>query len=276
MPTAPAEHLRLYEIEPHREDGAEHWYARAQNFVTVYSRFEAGARMAVEQSEHEYVIVLVEGAIDITSEAGDDSVEARAQMIVPPGRSEVTARDAGVLVRVFAPPPDDLLARCVNHDSYAEPHPNVAPHELWPEPVGGYRLRVYRYGEGGLIIRSRNIMVNWGGQFAPPRDPSKLSPHSHDDFEQMSMCISGEYIHHIRYPWEPDSTAWMEDEHTRIGTHSITIMPPPAIHTSQGMGEQNSLIDIFAPPRADFSLRGMVHEENAQEYPLPPALRESR
>jgi hypothetical protein len=38
----------------------------------------------------------------------------------------------------------------------------------------------------------------------------------------MSMCISGEYIHHIRYAWEPDSTTWIEDEHTQLLTPSIT------------------------------------------------------
>lgn len=113
-------------------------------------------------------------------------------------------------------------------------------------------------------------MVNWGGRFAPPRDLTKLTPHSHDDFEQVSMCISGEYIHHLRYPWGADGTAWLEDEHRRIGTPSVTLIPPPSIHTSQGVGDGNSLIDIFAPPRVDFSVQGRVYEENAKAYPLPP------
>src|SRR5690606_16486505 len=168
-----------------------------------------------------------------------------------------------------------LLAKCVNAGSYDEPHHNVAPFERWPEPVDGYRLQVYEYDqlpENARIFRSRNIMVNWGGNFAPPRDRTRLTPHHHDDFEQMSVCISGTYIHHIRYPWEADGTTWLEDEHVEIATPSITIMPPPAIHTSQGVGPDNSLIDVFAPPRADFSLAGRVYEENAQAYPLPPSL----
>jgi hypothetical protein len=35
------------------------------------------------------------------------------------------------------------------------------------------------------------------------------------------------------------------------------------------MGEANSLIDIFGPPRMDFSLGGMVNADNADEYPMP-------
>jgi hypothetical protein len=46
-------------------------------------------------------------------------------------------------------------------------------------------------------------------------------------------------------------------------------MPPPALHTSVGMGERNSLIDIFAPPRMDFSLGAMVYGENASVYAIP-------
>jgi hypothetical protein len=61
----------------------------------------------------------------------------------------------------------------------------------------------------------------------------------------------------------------MEDDHINIDTPSITIMPPPALHTSVAMGERNSLVDIFAPPRVDFSLGGMVNVDNAAEYPMP-------
>jgi hypothetical protein len=176
-------------------------------------------------------------------------------------------------VRVFAPPPADLVARAVNNGSYDESHANVAPHELWPMPTDGYKLRVYQYdrmpADARKVFRSRNIMINWAAVYAGPRDLTRLSPHKHDDFEQVSLCIAGRYTHHIRYPWESDSTTWMEDDHIDIETPSITIMPPPALHTSVAMAESNSLIDIFGPPRLDFSLGGMVNAENASVYPLP-------
>jgi len=153
------------------------------------------------------------------------------------------------------------------------PTPNVGPLVLWPMPRDGYKLRVYEFakmtGDSRRIFRSRNIMINWGGNYVGPRDVTRLSPHKHDDFEQVSLCIAGKYVHHVRYPWESDSTTWMEDDHIEIDTPSITIMPPPALHTSVAMAEKNALIDIFAPPRMDFSLGDMVYGENAAAYPIP-------
>ena len=277
MPTSPAEHLRFYEMEPLREHGAENWYGRAQNFVTVYSRGSSGASWPVENSENEYWIVVVEGTISVSAENGESAtVTGPAHVIVPPGRSDVSADGDAVIVRIFAPAPADLAAKCVNNASYDQPHHNVAPLELWPEPADGYHLRVYdceKLRHGQSVLRSRNIMVNWHGMPRPARDPREFSPHSHDDFEQVSMCVWGKYAHHIRYPWETDSTTWLEDEHVSLDTPSITIMPPPAIHTSQGLVDGNSLIDIFAPPRDDFSVKGLVLDENAEVYPLPERLR---
>ncbi len=44
------------------------------------------------------------------------------------------------------------------------------------------------------------------------------------------------------------------------------------VHTSQGVaGEGMRLVDVFSPPRVDFSLRpGVVR--NAEDYPMPPEL----
>ena len=274
MPTARAENLYFYKQDPVVEPGgASCWYGRSQNLLVVYSRVEAGNTLAVEESENEYFVVLIEGSIEVTTDTEAGSATGPAQIIVPPGRSQISATSHGTLVRVFAPPPPELADKAVNSGSYDEPHPNVAPLDLWPMPEGGYRLRIYEYGrmpaEARKVFRSRNIMINWAANYAGPRDVTRLSPHKHDDFEQVSLCIEGDYVHHIRYPWESDSTTWMEDDHIEIGTPSITIMPPPALHTSVAMGERNSLVDIFGPPRMDFSLGGMVNAENAADYPIP-------
>jgi hypothetical protein len=51
---------------------------------------------------------------------------------------------------------------------------------------------------------------------------------------------------------------------------SVTIIPPPALHTSQSLATgTNHLIEIFAPPRLDFSRKpGWVF--NADECQMPP------
>ena len=274
MPTARAENLYFYKQEPVKESGgAGTWYGRAQNLLVAYSRLRPGSTLEMANSENEYFIILVEGSIDVTSEKGSASVTGPAQIIVPPGKSSIAATSEGTLTRVFAPPPPELVKKAVNNSSYDEPHPNVGPLELWPMPKDGYKLRVFQFdklpADSRKIFRSRNIMINWGANYGGPRDVTRLSPHKHDDFEQVSLCIKGKYTHHIRYPWESNSTTWMEDDHFELDTPSITIMPPPALHTSVAMAEANSLIDIFAPPRMDFSLGGMVYAGNAEEYPMP-------
>jgi hypothetical protein len=50
---------------------------------------------------------------------------------------------------------------------------------------------------------------------------------------------------------------------------SILVIPARVIHTTQDVGQGSTwLVDIFAPPRMDFSSKpGFV--VNAAEYPLP-------
>ena len=107
-----------------------------------------------------------------------------------------------------------------------------------PALAGGRRrasIRVYALADTrpsparfGRILRCRTIMVNYFEPDDGPRDPSRLSPHHHDDFEQLSLQLDGDYVHHMRTPWTVNLDDWRDDEHRRCSSPAITIIPPAA------------------------------------------------
>ncbi|MBO9378393.1 hypothetical protein GG804_16615 [Sphingomonas histidinilytica] len=253
------------------------WYARGQTMIVAYSEAEAGAVFDRADQVDEYAVVLPDEGAELLIEIpeGGETVSGRAIAFVPGGRSRITVVKGGRLLRLFTTRSADLAAKCSNAAAYAEPDPNVAPYAAWPDPVGGRKVRVYsgnvapQEGRFGRIYRGSTIMVNFGDGRVGPRSPDNLSPHHHDDFEQYSIALDGDYVHHLRWPWISDSTRWIDDDHERIAAPSVAVIPPPAIHTSQGMAPGlNRLLDVFCPPRRDFSLKpGWVL--NADDYPMP-------
>ncbi|TFV84112.1 hypothetical protein E4V99_03300 [Microbacterium sp. dk485] len=256
--------------------GSRTWLARSANAVIGYTQAKAGDVFARTGQPDEYTVLMVAGSAPVTVTAGTATahVDEEALVVVPPGDSTVRVEEDGLLIRLFSVVAEDLREGALNAEAYAQPDQRAAPLDPWPDPVGGFRLRVYPLaatpiaeGRFGRIFRTTNLMVNFLAEEPAPRDEKKLSPHHHDDFEQISLAIEGRFVHHIRYPWGPDSTAWREDEHREIATPSICIIPPPTIHTTQGVGPHQQLIDIFSPPRVDFSASGWVL--NADDYPAP-------
>lgn len=265
-----------YETAPQQEGpGVRTWLTRGANFIVAVSEVDAGAVLARTGNPDEYFVFLPKAGARI--EAAGESLDAGAETltIVPPGDSRVQALEAGRVVRVFSKLNEDLLALCSNHATYADGAPEVAPLVSWPEPTEGFKLRHYvladhvREGSNMRIFRSCNLMVNVLNKRTVPRDVSKLSPHTHADFEQCSLVVEGTYAHHLRWPWTPNMNEWKEDEHVEIGTPSVTIIPAKVLHTSRNLSEGDCwLVDIFGPPRMDFSLKpGMVCNES--EYPMP-------
>ncbi|RTL57815.1 MAG: hypothetical protein EKK46_02480 [Rhodocyclaceae bacterium] len=264
-----------YDIVPTQRDVlADTWISRGGNFVIALSKVKAGAVLARNDNPDEYMVLLHDVAATI--EAGKETITAAADTltIVPPGASKVVATGAGTIVRIFSVEAKDLVAVSHNASHYAAGAPHVAPLVSWPAPPDGYRLRHYvlseyvKPGSNMRIFRSRNLMVNVLTCWEAPRDIHKLSPHSHEDFEQGSLALAGNWVHHLRYPWTPDMSRWRDDEHAAIGSPSLTVIPPTVIHTSRNTDPNAILVDVFAPPREDFSnMSGMVRNE--AEYPMP-------
>jgi hypothetical protein len=272
-----AEYALFGQSEPQVDDAnGKTWLARGQNFIVAYTEAKPGGGFARTAQVDEYVLLIEAREPHAVVTAGDETVEVPGAhiTIVPPGDSNITFPDGGAFVRLFTTASDDLVALCSNREAYALPHPHIPPLQRWPDPPAGFRIRSYsldvpaQEGRFGRIWRCTTFMVN---VFEPvgPRDTTKLSPHHHDDFEQCSLAVSGSYIHHLRWPWTANAAHWREDDHMVCPAPSIAVIPPLSIHTSASIAPaDNVLVDIFSPPRRDFSeMEGWVL--NADEYPKP-------
>lgn len=273
-----SEHVIFHDLAPAEKTAdVSTWYARGQNFVVGYSELDGNTTFARTGQPDEYVVLLTEDSLSASVEAPGEQVSAagRTMLVLPPGDTTVTVTGQGRVLRLLTTKSGDVAALAANADSYVERHENIAPFEPWPEPVGGYRVRSYDLNVAPLanppfrLYRCTTFMVNFVSPRQGPRDPSKLSPHKHDDFEQCSIVLAGEWVHHIRWPWTTNKAHWREDEHQRVLAPALTVIPPPSLHTSEAVGPgTNHLIDVFSPPRFDFSAKeGWVF--NAADYPLP-------
>ncbi|GGF10524.1 hypothetical protein [Subtercola lobariae] len=260
--------------------GGRSWNSRAQNLTLVYSELADGDELA-HVGEFEYVVLVTDDSSSVTVSATPNTVSltGRGVIVVPPGESRVIASGPAKIVRLFDGRELTVVTAALNAGAYTQADARVAPVEPWPEPVGGRQLRVYpladyapEAGRFGNIFRTSTFMINFFDPHDGPRDAEQLSPHHHDDFEQCSLAVGGDWVHHIRTPWGPKRSQWRADEHRFVGSPSVAIIPPPVVHTSEAIGlGVNSLIDIFSPPRVDFSLKpGWVL--NAADYPAPADL----
>lgn len=285
-PIAKPQYLEFDAIEPSSTSplGSRTWSTRAQNLSIVVSNLVAGD-VVEHRGTYEHVVIVAHATGSVQIRSGDESVrlDGTGLAVVPPGSSSLIAVTDTTVVRLLDCRETSLLAEALNAAAYETPDPRAPAFEPWPDPVDGHRLRMYRQpdfpthpGRFGTIFRTSSFMVNFLDPSFGPRDPDQLSPHHHEDFEQVSLATEGTWLHHIRTPWGPRRSAWRDDEHRSIGSPSITIIPPPTVHTSEATGaERNALLDIFSPPRADFSARpGWVL--NAVDYPEPTPKRRER
>jgi hypothetical protein len=254
-------------------------WIRSQAVVIAYAQLMAGDEFRVTTTAES--ALLIPNSMKLSGSSGDTPIEVEqpALLFLPAGDIIVRAHTDGIVVGVYAAALEPALAaRCENADEYAVADPNVAPFVSWP--AGDGSVHQYNFadvapepGRFGRIYRCSTLMVNVLERDPGARNPRKLSPHHHDDFEQISLQLEGDYVHHLRVPWTPDSTEWRDDQHLHCASPAVVVIPPLLIHTSQGVSEtEHWLIDIFAPPRVDFSSRqGWVL--NAADYPSDSSAR---
>lgn len=251
------------------------WLVRGHNFLVAYSLAKAGGTFVREGQADEYCVLLPRNGAEIVWNGTKTSVPGFSIAFVPPGDSSVMLPEGGEFVRLFSTQNIDLAEQCSNARAYYVPRSHIPPFQPWPEPKGGWKVRAYSLdvpqeaGRFGRIFRCTTLMVNVLEPFEGPRDPSKMSPHHHDDFEQGSLALSGEFTHYLRWTWTSDMADWREDQALEMGSPSMLVIPPPVIHTTRATGPaSNVLVDIFSPPREDFSAKpGWVL--NADDYPIP-------
>lgn len=252
--------------------GFRSWITRGANFAVIVTQVDAGARISGTAVDEQFIYAL-EGGIAIECGAQEQTLGAEDLAIVPPGSWSLRSHRAGLVVQLVSAD-EPLVSSAANQARYVDGVPEVATADPWPEPVGGYRLRRYStldaYARGGLVhaFRTRKLMMVPYPRFLEPRDETQLTPHAHADFEQGSIGLEGEWLHHLRVPWTANRRHWRQDVHMQVGSPSTLIIPAGVVHTSQGIaGEGMRLIDVFAPPRMDFSEKGWV--DNASDYPMP-------
>jgi mannose-6-phosphate isomerase-like protein (cupin superfamily) len=244
--------------------GSRTWSLRGRNFVVAITELEAGDRLTEHDLPDEHVLLVQDDAVVAVGHGGRAPVPVSepAVVVVPAGTSTVRAESSTTVVRVFTARCEEQVRRAANHSAGVDPR--TAPLPEPTEPGGGlrvHRLRDVPHEEGrlGRIFRTASLMVNWFPPHEGPRDTERLSPHAHEDFEQMSVTLFGDHVHHLRVPWTPRMSEWRDDEHVQVGSPSMTLIPPTVVHTTRAVGAgPHGLVDVFAPPREDFLANGWV------------------
>jgi hypothetical protein len=261
---------------PQETDGpTATWYNRSATMITAYSTVRDGSVLKRADNVDEYFVWALFTPCSVSAGGATVDVPAGSVVIVPPGESSISFTQEGSVWRGFTSLNEDLRTVAPNSAEYYRHPTGVAPVEAWPMPVDGYKIRVYNLDDTPAgkphCYRHRTSMTNLPWPIArTPRPLNAMSPHTHEDFEQVSIIHSGTMVHHMRRAWSRDLTEWQPDEHVILTAPAIAIPKPPDVHTTQALsaGEAVGLIDFFSPPRWDFSnIDGMV--VNRDEYPMP-------
>jgi hypothetical protein len=248
---------------------------RAQNFAIDWFRGGIASTFGFASSE-EMMVLMFDAAGTIAGGGHSTDAPGRSVSVVPAGSYELKLSQAGCGCILSTNRKDQQPV--VNAASYQTPDARVAPvGPAWPrvdgaDDIRGYETDLFKAPADNprlKMLQSATMSINWV-DYEGARDRKALSPHAHADFEQASLAVAGDFMHHLRVPWGKNAEDWREDEHKLAPSPSVLVIPPELIHTTEGVGPgHHLLIDIFAPPRRDFIVKGWVF--NAAEYRDPKA-----
>jgi len=249
--------------------------ARGRNFLVEWIAADGAGAAFAGASGAEAMLLLPDCGAEIAAGGAEVAAAPRSVAIVPPGAFRVTLAGPGVCICLTSEPPAAAVG-AGNAAAYAAPDPRIAPVGApFRRVAGAGRVAVIDIdtfagdprASGFKMLQSATMSINWV-EADGPRDRSAMSPHSHAGFEQGSLSVHGDFIHHLRVPWGRDMALWRDDERLGAPAGTLLVIPVGLIHTTEWVGAgRNLLIDVFAPPRRDFIASGWVH--NAADYADP-------
>ncbi len=257
-------------------DGPHRWVARGHNFIVEWIEATAPAQCVQISSEHEVILLPFGAPVKLATSAAEIEAPARSVCVAPPGKLRITLAAGGRCAVLCSSRADTAAPAPLNAERYkAVDSRIVSSTPAWSRNVGDGSVDVFLVDEITApadsprlkMFQSSTMSINWA-EYEGPRDRRMLSPHSHSSFEQGSLALDGDFIHHLRWPWSKDATQWREDAHVRLGSPSLMVVPPDVVHTTEGVEQQHHLlIDVFSPPRRDFIEKNWV--ANAGNYAMP-------
>lgn len=253
-------------------DGAARRHrVRARDFTVEWIEFADPAQALSFGSDAELLVLVARGTVRLAtpSDAGGLQIPADAVAIVPSGTHAVRGSDGArcaVIASRRTDLPDDTTTGAAADADRPSPPPAFRglQQRTAPQVLTFDQIKASAEKPRLKMLQTETLSINIV-DYRGPRDRTALSPHSHADFEQGSLAIEGDFVHHLRTPWGSDANQWRDDEHLAAPSPSLVVVPPHVIHTSEGTGDgRHVLIDVFSPPRRDFIASGWVF--NAGDY----------
>ncbi|QHE88179.1 hypothetical protein [Hydrogenophaga sp. BPS33] len=254
--------------------GAAAWDARGQNFHVAWRRAgDAPLRMETASAD-ELMLIVLDAPVAIEAEGrAPVNAPARTIAILPAGAWHLALAPRATCAVLRSLREDAVDAPARNAQAYRERDPRIvpvgAPYRALRDADAVRLLPIDQVQASKdkprlKMLQTATMSINWV-EYEGPRDRSALSPHAHSQFEQGSLALAGDFVHHLRTPWGADAGLWQDDRHAALGAPSLMVVPVNLIHTSEGVGPgHHVLIDIFSPPRADFIANQWVY--NASDY----------